>query len=87
MRSHRSSVVISLLFTAAFQSRRLSSLSIFVSIPWLQRTFGVLKNFTSFVTPGRLEQPTISHVGIFVVGNQNGARAQGSLQHLFCDVT
>ena len=44
-------------------------------------TFGVLKNFTSFVTPGRLEQPTIPHIGIFVVGNQNGARTHGALQH------
>ncbi|KAK2165995.1 hypothetical protein NP493_1337g00000 [Ridgeia piscesae] len=56
-------------------------------MPWLQTTFGVLKNFTSFVTPGRLEQPTIPHIGIFVVGNQNGARTHGALQHLFCDVT
>jgi hypothetical protein len=58
-----------------------------VSIPWLQRTLGVLKNFTSFVTPGRLEQPTIPHIGIFVVENQNGACTHGALQHLFCDDT
>ena len=74
MRFYRSTDVISLLFTAAFQGRRLLSLSIFVSIPGLQRTFSVLKNFTYFVTPGRVEQPSILHFGIFVAENQNGAR-------------
>ena len=52
-----------------------------------RRTFGVLQNVTSFITPGRLEQPTIPHIDIFIVRNQNGARTHNTLRHSFRDVT